>query len=317
MFETKFIKELLGGKLSEKGYCHILGTISYMVSKHAWPRTIVASNIQKNAERWQADEIRELSHLFFEWVISKGKLNYISKVPEHYLSYYFSQILVSFVSEQIKLLQKETGLSYEKCRQLVSAIAEEEFYQKEINGKLYLSLHDSFSISEFKSEETLLSAVHYIHRPVVSKSTKHYKPLVKLVMHELMDILSSPVTIDDLTSAIFELFNDQNLPAPTARIDFENEPSEINSTGIASAVQEICTGISWTDAQIILLYIFQREGEVSIRGLSDRLALSKSTTHARVEQLKKKIIENYNPENEQDGIFFLEQLGSALDKKAK
>lgn len=83
MFKEEYLLELLSGKLTSRGYANILGTITSMVRKYQWKKSIIVSD--HNDNDWQSDDIKELSHQFFEWIISKNKIKYLSKVPFEYL----------------------------------------------------------------------------------------------------------------------------------------------------------------------------------------------------------------------------------------
>ena len=71
MFKEEYLLELLSGKLTSRGYANILGTITSMVRKYQWKKSIIVSD--HNDNDWQSDDIKELSHQFFEWIISKNK----------------------------------------------------------------------------------------------------------------------------------------------------------------------------------------------------------------------------------------------------
>ena len=125
MFKEEYLLELLSGKLTSRGYANILGTITSMVRKYQWKKSIIVSD--HNDNDWQSDDIKELSHQFFEWIISKNKIKYLSKVPFEYLSYYFTQMFISFVSNRIKEEQQKVGLSFQKCQELVQEICQEDY----------------------------------------------------------------------------------------------------------------------------------------------------------------------------------------------
>ncbi|GHT63004.1 hypothetical protein AGMMS50239_17980 [Bacteroidia bacterium] len=59
------------------------------------------------------------------------------------------------------------------------------------------------------------------------------------------------------------------------------------------------------------------QGEVSLSVLAEKHGLAKSTLHHKTESFKKKIIENYIPDTEDDGINFLQNLSAALNELAK
>ena len=77
MFKEEYLLELLSGKLTSRGYANILGTITSMVRKYQWKKSIIVSD--HNDNDWQSDDIKELSHQFFEWIISKNKIKYCQK----------------------------------------------------------------------------------------------------------------------------------------------------------------------------------------------------------------------------------------------
>jgi len=75
--------------------------------------------------------------------------------------------------------------------------------------------------------------------------------------------------------------------------------------------------LSKDDAKLISEYLFQTKGEISLSALAEKYSLPKSTAHHKTEQFKKKVSQNYIPENEEDGIVFLKKLSAALDELAK
>lgn len=106
MFKEEYLLELLSGKLTSRGYANILGTITSMVRKYQWKKSIIVSD--HNDNDWQSDDIKELSHQFFEWIISKNKIKYLSKVPFEYLSYYFTQMFISLFQTELRKNNKRS-----------------------------------------------------------------------------------------------------------------------------------------------------------------------------------------------------------------
>ena len=123
MFKEEYILELLSGRLTQKGYTSIVGSIASMARRHNWQKNIIVSDTISSS--WTDDDVEELTQQFFEWVIFNEKLKYIYKVPHSYLAYYFTQMLISFVSNRIKEEQQKLGISFQKCQELVKEIIEE------------------------------------------------------------------------------------------------------------------------------------------------------------------------------------------------
>ena len=96
MFKKEYIIELISGRLTQKGYANIVSSVALMARRFNWQKDIVVS--ESFGTYWNDDDVKELTQQFFEWIITNGKLDYINKVPHEYLSYYFTQMLVSFVS---------------------------------------------------------------------------------------------------------------------------------------------------------------------------------------------------------------------------
>ena len=118
MFNPAYISELLSGNLSNEGYKHFIIIISRFARKYNWPNSIIDSKEENVAGFWSGENIKELAHQFFDWAISKGKFDYLYKVPNDYLSYYFCQILISFVANKIKTEQQKKCLQISKKSQI-------------------------------------------------------------------------------------------------------------------------------------------------------------------------------------------------------
>lgn len=48
MFKEEYLLELLSGKLTSRGYANILGTITSMVRKYQWKKSIIVSDHNDN-----------------------------------------------------------------------------------------------------------------------------------------------------------------------------------------------------------------------------------------------------------------------------
>ena len=127
-FNINYINDLLIGRLSLEGYNHILSVVGYYIKLNQWPVNIVMPGKNRDS-RWEKEDYEELLQQYFEWLLVKGKLNYIHKVPDSYRSYYFLQLLMSFISDKISEYQKTTGVSYREIKKIISEILLEDRFR--------------------------------------------------------------------------------------------------------------------------------------------------------------------------------------------
>ena len=317
MFKTEYIYEILSGQLSNEGYKHFISVVSNFVRKNNWPKSIIVSSEKKVTKFWSADEIKELTHQFFEWSLAKGKFDNLNKIPESYLSYYCSQILISFVANRLKEEQQKQGLSFEKCRELVFSICKEDYSNNTIEGKDYVFIY-SFSKDDIKPLDDIENALSYLSKIPIKESTKHFKPLVKIAIEDIFNSIETPISLNKLTIAVFNLFDQKSF-----NILETNEESiaieEIARTDIKydKIIQKLLYGLTKVDAKLISHFLFQNEQEQSLSELADIYNMPKSTFHHKVDTFKKKIASSYTPENEQDGILFIQNISKALDEHSK
>jgi len=317
MFKTEYIYEILSGQLSNEGYKHFISVVSNFVRKYNWPKSIIVSSETNATKFWSADEIKELTHQFFEWSLAKGKFDNLNKIPESYLSYYFSQILISFVANRIKEEQQKEGLSFEKCRELVISICKEDYINNTIEGKDYVFIN-SFSKDDLKPLEDIENALSYLSKIPIKESTKHFKPLVKIAIEDVFNSIETPISLNKLTIAVFSLFDQKSfniLEKKEESIAIE----EIARTSVKydKIIQKLLYGLTKDDAKLISHFLFQNEKEQSLAELADLYNIPKSTFHHKVDTFKKKIASSYTPENEQDGILFIQNISKALDEHSK
>lgn len=310
MFKEQYLLELLSGKLSEKGYSSILGSISAMVRHNQWQKSIIVSG--DTNKDWTSEDIKELAHMFFEWIIVNEKLRYLNKVPYEYLSYYFTQMLVSFVANRIKEEQQKVGISFQKCQELIKAICEEEYTIDVIGGKNYIKSQDSTSDRVIEDIEDVIK--YMAHIPI-DGMTHQYKPIVKIIADDILLNADGYISVENLSKAAFSLLDQTQL--------FHEEesftaPAEFEETGkYDNVITEILSGVNKIEASIYLDYIFQENGQVSLADLASKYEMPKSTIHKKIEDFKKKIFSTYIPENEEDGISFLQKLAGSLDEISK
>lgn len=314
MFKTEYINELISGQLSNDGYKHFVSVVSGFVLKYNWPNSIIISSKTNSSNYWSGDQIKELTHQFFEWSLSKGKFDNLNKIPESYKSYYFSQILISFVANRIKEEQQKEGLSYEKTRELVSSICKEDYVNSTIDGKEYVFIH-SFSKENLKSIKDIENAISYLSKIPIKESIKHFRPLVKIAIEDVFNSIESPISLKKLIEIVFSLFSQKSFNI--LQIDEELIDKEEIGNGIIKfdkIIQELISGLTKNDAKMISNFLFKNEDEQSLGEFAYKFNIPKSTFHHKVDTFKKKIASAYTPENEQDGIIFIQNISKALDK---
>ena len=202
MFKEEYIIELISGRLTQKGYANIVSSVALMARRFNWQKNIVVSDSFGTC--WNDDDVKELTQQFFEWVITNGKLDYIDKVPHEYLSYYFTQMLVSFVSNRIKEEQQKVGISFQKCNALVREIADEYYKPVSHMDKSYVK---SNLASGNVWINNLEDVVTYLSHYPITEETKQYKPIVKLEVEEVLIAADAYVSIDSLVNAVYGLLD--------------------------------------------------------------------------------------------------------------
>ena len=308
MFKEEYIIELISGRLTQKGYANIVSSVAFMARRFNWQKDIVVS--ESFGTYWNDDDVKELTQQFFEWIITNGKLDYIDKVPHEYLSYYFTQMLVSFVSNRIKEEQQKVGISFQKCNALVREIADEYYKPVSHMDKSYVK---SNLASGNVWINNLEDAVKYLSHYPITEETKQYKPIVKLAVEEVLIAADAYVSIESLVNAVYGLLDQSSF---SVNVD-ESETENSSDGKYDSAIAKILEGINSTDAHIFLNYVFEDEQKMSLSEIAVKYNVPKSSIHKKIEDFKNKIFQVYMPENEDDGIYFLQNLAQSLDDLAK
>jgi hypothetical protein len=317
MFNINYIYELISGQLSIDGYKHFINTISHFVRKYNWPKSIIVSDENNTTKYWSTKEIKELTHQFFEWSLSKGKFDNLNKIPESYLSYYFAQILISFIANRIKEEQQKEGLSFDKCRELVVSICKEDYFVNTIDSNQYV-YKDSFSKQDLKPFEDVSDVLNYLSKIPIKDSTKHYRPLVKLAIEDVFSFIESPILLNKLTEAVYNLFVQKEFISLESNEEPYNEfDLEISNKKFDKIIQNIVSGLTQDEARMISHCLFNNEKEQSLTEIADFYSVPKSTLHHKIDAFKKKIVRNYTPDNETDGVIFIQNISKALDKLSK
>ena len=317
MFNTSYIYELISCQLSIGGYKHFINTISYFIRKYNWPKSIILCDEINKTNYWSNEEIKELTHHFFDWSLSKGKFDNLNKIPESYLSYYFTQILISFIANRIKEEQQKVGLSFEKCRELVKSIGTDDYFVNMIESNQYV-FKESFVKEDIKPFEDMSDVFKHLSKIPIKESTKHYRPLVKIAIEDLLNIIETPILMNSLIEAVYNLFDQKEFISLEPQQALSNEfELEISNAKFDEIIQNIVSGLTKEDAKMISHFLFNNEKEQSLSEMAGFYNIPKSTFHNKIDNFKKKISKNYSPVNESDGIHFLQNISNILDKLSK
>ena len=309
MFKEEYILDLLSGHLTQKGYASIVGSIATMVRRYQWQKNIIVSG--NNDTNWCEDDYLELSQLYFEWIISNDKLKYIDKVPFEYLSYYFTQMFISFVANRIKEEQQKIGISFQKCEELVKTICEENYEVVRINNAIFISNVVPASKTTIND---LSEITRFLPQYSIKPTTKHYKPLVKMVVDDIMSEVKDMVSINLLCSTVFNLLDQSEINNSFSGIYNEATEEIIDEKKYDSYIKKILEGLTKTDVQVILEYVFDNSNNISLSELSSKYGITKSTLSKKINDFKNKIFSTYIPENEVDGESFIKKLAYSMDE---
>lgn len=310
MFKEEYILELLSGHLTMQGYNSIICTIGSMARHYNWQKNIIVSS--SSDMNWHNDDIKELAHQFFEWIIANNKLAYIEKIPYEYLSFYFTQMLVSFVSNRIKEEQQKIGISFQKCQELVFEICSEDYTIAEVSGQQYVIVNQESMGIQITD---LTDAVKFLPTYVIKPTTKHYKPLIRMAVHDVLSDINGIVPAVLLVKTIYGLLDQSSLIKEQIMVS-ENYDDLDNEDKYNPYVSSILRNVSKIDAKIFLEYIFEDGGKKSLAEISSKYGIPKSSVHKKIEEFKHKIYSTYMPENESDGEMFLKKLALSLDEIA-
>ena len=309
MFNDKDIIELLSGSLSEKSYNNILTTIGSMVNRYKWPKNIIVSN--KQSDRWEDDDIKELAHSYFEWLINNDKLKYISKIPRNYIGYYFAQMLVSFVSDRIKVEQSKSGLSFRQCKEIVYDICQEDYIINEINNEQYVCIDESSSFNLAKDIDDLSK---YLTKHPIDPIKNNAKSMIRLAVEDVVNTINGSIPISKLYEIVYMLCRTEPKSSDVDSVIINND--EDNDSNYEDILQQIVGEINTDDALMILDYLFQDNGKMSLSEMEEKYKIPRSTIHYKMEMFRQSVGRHFKPNSEEDGIIFLKKLATVLDEIA-
>lgn len=316
MFSPVYISELLQGHLSEDGYIDILNSIAALIRRHNWPKTllVISDGIQKRY--WTREEVEELTHQFFEWGLTKGKFTYLHKVTEAYRSYYFSTLVVSFVADKIKALQRQQGVSFEQVTRLVRETLEEKCYSNVIDGKTYWYL-EAFDEKALKAAADVEYLNQFLSKIVLKGSIRHFKPHIEVAMMDVFYGIGAPLTAENLSKIVYNLFDQTCFTQSVADKETLDMLLERDKPAFQKIIEHLVEELSIDDVKLFRDYMFRSQGESSLAEVAKQYGINRKTAHYRFDQFRKKVFQSFKPENEEVGIEFLKSLSEALDKRLK
>lgn len=307
MRKTKYIIELAKGKMTFEGYNYIVSLIKFYLNKYRWPKIILDENTNKN-DFWTSDEILSLTQQFLVYVLEKEKLRNYRKIPKNYIEYYFKTIIVSYVASKIKEQQNKQGLSFFDTKRISLEILNDFYFMKEIKSDFFWNKENVFTNPVIENE-TINDIIESLPKIPITEKTKHYKPRVKTAINDIFNLINRPIKQSVLLNQIFKLFDQSYF----SLIEEDQDENEIREDVISQAVQQIIFKVNQIDICIYLDYFFSDRKE-SLNSIAQRLNVPKSTIHYKTSNFTKLITETFVPENEQEGICFLEKLHKALDE---
>lgn len=307
MRKAEYIIELAEGKLSLKGYEYIVSLVNFYIKKYNWPK-IILDEQANTGDFWTDDEILSITHQLLLYVLEKEKLKNYKKIPEDYIEYYFKTIIVSYVANKIKEQQNKVGLSFDDVKRVALEILEEFYFHKNIKNEIFWNKENDFN-DPVISDDAIKEQVDSLPKIPITEKTKHYKPRVKTALHDLFSLVDKSIKEEVVFNQIFSMFDQSYF-----LISIDNEKtSEIREDVIKKAIRQIHEKIDERDVPIFLDYYFSAT-QNSLNTIAVKYNLPKSTVHHRVTQFAKIISNSFMPENEQEGIWFLEKLHDSLDE---
>jgi len=313
-FKINYISDLLNGKLSLEGYNHILSVVGYYTKLNQWSVSVIMTEKNRDS-KWEKEDYEELLQQYFEWLLVKGKLNYIHKVPDSYRSYYFLQLLMSFISDKIAEYQKTTGVSYSAIKRIALEILEERFRKEEREEKVFWS-ESAMVLEDVMAAPDLDECIRSLPRVAITEKIKHLKPHVKNCLLSIFEVYQFPIEQETLIASVYKLFDQSQFH----KTEFQSQGSNVELETEAGKnykpqIDSLVLNLSAIDCQIFLSYLFENDPP-SLELLASKFKLPKSTLYSKITGFKKKIAAVYIPVNQDDGVRFIKKIQNALDKIA-
>jgi hypothetical protein len=301
------ILELANGQMSIEGYDKIVSDIKYLVIKFKWPK-IILDGYTNDSDFWNDEEILSFTQQFLVFVLDKQKLKNYKKIPDNYIRYYFQTVLVSYAANKIKEHQNRVGLSYSDTTRITLDILSNRYFSKEINNNSVWYKEDIFSNPVMEGED-ISDITAALPKVPITEKVKHFKPRVIIAISEIFEIIDRPIAQNVLIDQVFKLFDQSSFMVSPDEVSTH----EIREDAAISAVKLIIDKIDEADVPIYRDYYFN-DIQLSLRDISEKYKIPKSTVHHKVSRFTKTIAQHFRPENEQEGMWFLEKLHDSLDE---
>ncbi|MEA3505183.1 MAG: hypothetical protein U9R32_08300 [Bacteroidota bacterium] len=307
MKKAEYIIELAKGNMSLDGYDYIVSLVKYYLSKYSWPKIVLDDNI--NTDRyWTDDEALSFTQQLLVFILEKGKLKNYRKIPKNYIEYYFKTIIVSYVANKIKGHQNKLGLSFDDTKRVSLVILNDLYFSKKIKSDIFWNKENVFT-NPVLDNETINDIVASLPKIPITEKTKHYKPRVKTALNDVFTLINKPIKQSVIFNQVFRLFDQSSF----AVNNDEQITNEIREDIVSQAIEQVVSKIELKDIPIYLDYFFS-ETKNSLNSLAEKYNLPKSTVHYKINQFTKIISESLIPDNEQEGVWFLENLHKTLDE---
>ncbi len=307
MKKAEYIIELAKGNMSLDGYDYIVSLVKYYLNKYSWPKTVLDENTNTD-KYWNDDEVLSFTQQLLIFILEKGKLKNYRKIPENYIEYYFKTIIVSYVANKIKKHQNKLGLSFDDTKRVSLEILNDLYFSRKIKSDIFWNKENVFTNS-VNDNETINDIVATLPKIPITEKTKHYKPRVKTALNDVFSLINRPIKQNVIFNQVFKLFDQSSF----AINDDEQITNEIRESIVSQAIMQIVSKIEQIDIPIYLDYFFS-DTKKSLGYIAEKYNLPKSTAHYKINQFTKIISENLIPDNEQEGVWFLEKLHKTLDE---
>lgn len=308
MIKVKYIKELATGNMTLDGYNYFVSLLKYYLNKYSWPKIILDERTNTN-KSWTDDEILSFTQQFLIYVLEKKKLKNYGKIPDSYIEYYFKTIIVSYVANKVKEQQNKIGLSFDDTKRISLEILNDQYFSEKIKNNIYWNKENIF-LTPQDNNESIKNFLSILPKISITEKTKHYKPRVKTALNDIFNLINKPIQQNVLIEQVFELFDQSSFIISNDEVQGEND---IREKVALQAVSQIVNTIDSSEISIYLDYFFSDINN-SLSNLAKKYKLPKSTVHYKTTQFAKIISEKFTPDNEQEGVWFLEKLHKTLDE---
>jgi hypothetical protein len=304
----KHIRNLSKKELAKESYKKIISLINHFVYKYNWPKSILDETNRKNHE-WHHDDIVSFTHQFILFIFEKNKLRNIDKIPDEYIDYYFHQILVTYVSDKIQQSQRIDGVSFETVKRIVKDLLVNNYTEVEIKSKRYWSQEDKYD-KKVLSHDRISNLVDHLPKIPISTKTKHYKQLVKRGVDNIFSVTESLIEENNLFKLTYSLFDQSYFTEP---LKDEIDTHNIDNEKLSNIINQIGKEVEIDDIPLIIKYYF-KNSKSSLGDLAIEFGIPKSTLHYKINRFKNLLNRYFIPQNDVEGIYFLEKLYEKLDE---